>query len=187
MAKNGLLIILSGPSGVGKGTLRMALMKEEGLHLFYSVSMTTRKMRVGEMEGREYYFVSNEEFDRHLQDGDFLEHADFVDHRYGTPKSKIDEKRAEGYNVLLEIDINGAEQVVKKIPEAITIFLMPPSFEALEARIRGRCTEAEPVIQKRLGKARSEMEKAKDYKYVVVNDTIDHAVEEIKNIILSQL
>ncbi|MBO4541413.1 MAG: guanylate kinase, partial [Bacilli bacterium] len=166
MDKKGLLIILSGPSGVGKGTIRAEMLKDPELRLFYSVSLTTRQIRPGEMEGREYYFVSDEQFDENLARGNLLEWNAFVHHRYGTPKDKVEEKRLEGYNVLLEIDVNGAEQVVKNLAEdnrLLTIFLMPPSFKELEDRIRKRSTEPDDVIQERLSKAAAEMEKAKLY------------------------
>ena len=153
----GLLIILSGPSGVGKGTVRQRLNADSKLQLFYSVSMTTRKMRQGEQEGREYHFVSQEEFDKAIQDDQFLEYARFVGHSYGTPRKAVEEHLNKGENVLLEIDVNGAMQVMEKMPDALSIFLMPPSLEALEALIRGRSTEPESVIKKRLARAKSEM------------------------------
>ena len=139
MNKKGLLIILSGPSGVGKGTIRQEILKDPSLKLFYSVSLTTRQIRPGEMEGREYYFVTDEQFDENLAKGNLLEWNAFVHHRYGTPKDRVEEKRLAGYNVLLEIDVNGAEQVVKNLADdnrLCTIFLMPPSFKELEDRIR---------------------------------------------------
>ncbi len=190
MNKKGLLIILSGPSGVGKGTIRQAILEDPDLHLFYSVSLTTRKIRPGEMEGREYYFVSDEQFDDNLARGNLLEWNAFVHHRYGTPKDKVEEKRNAGWNVLLEIDVNGAEQVVKNLAEdnrLLTIFLMPPSFQELEKRIRGRSTEPEDVIQERLSKAANEMNKAKFYHHVIVNDKIPDAAAKIKDIILAKM
>ena len=167
MNRKGKLIILSGPSGVGKGTVRMALMKNPNLHLFYSVSMTTRSPRPGEVNGREYYFVSKEEFQRNIDSGNLLEWAEFVGNRYGTPKDKVEQMREEGKNVLLEIEVNGTLEVLKKCPDAISIYLMPPSFEALEARIRGRSTESEDVIQRRLAKARKERTMQDHYAYKV--------------------
>lgn len=190
MNKKGLLIILSGPSGVGKGTIRQEILKDPSLKLFYSVSLTTRQIRPGEMEGREYYFVTDEQFDENLAKGNLLEWNAFVHHRYGTPKDKVEEKRLAGYNVLLEIDVNGAEQVVKNLADdnrLCTIFLMPPSFKELEDRIRKRSTEPDDVIQERLSKAANEMKKAKLYHHVIVNDKIDEASEAIKEIIRAKM
>ena len=190
MNKKGLLIILSGPSGVGKGTIRQEILKDPSLKLFYSVSLTTRQIRPGEMEGREYYFVTDEQFDENLAKGNLLEWNAFVHHRYGTPKDKVEEKRLAGYNVLLEIDVNGAEQVVKNLADdnrLCTIFLMPPSFKELEDRIRKRSTEPDDVIQERLSKAAIEMKKAKLYHHVIVNDKIDEASEAIKEIIRAKM
>ena len=185
--KNGLLIILSGPSGVGKGSVRQLVMKDEGLNLYYSISLTTRKQRPGEVNGREYYFVSEKEFKDNLDKGNLLEHACFVEHHYGTPKDKEEEMRAKGVNVLLEIDVNGAKQVMEKCPDAVSIFLLPPSFEELEKRIRGRCTEGEKAIEERLAKARKEIALAKNYKYQVVNDSVERAAQEIQSIIAHEI
>ena len=184
MANRGLLIILSGPSGVGKGTVRSALVARKDVQVFFSVSMTTRKPRPGEMDGREYYFVSEEEFQKNIDEGNFLEYAQYVAHSYGTPKDKVEEKLSQGINVLLEIDVKGAVQVLAKCPDALSIFLVPPSFEDLEARIRGRSTETEEVIAKRLKRAAEELASKDQYQYVVVNDDINRAAEEIAQIIL---
>ena len=185
--QKGLLIILSGPSGVGKGTVRAKLMQDESLNLCYSISMTTRGIRPGEENGREYYFVSREEFEKQVQEGNLLEHAEFVGNYYGTPKSKVEELREQGKNVLLEIEINGAQTVMEKCPDAVSIFLVPPSMEALEARIRGRSTENEETIQKRLAKARGELTKSGLYKFTVLNDSVDNAAAAIARIICSQI
>lgn len=185
MEKKGHLIILSGPSGVGKGTVRQALMRDRSLNLFYSVSMTTRKPRVGEVDGREYFFVSPEEFQRNIDSGNLLEWAEFVGNRYGTPKDKVEAMLAEGKNVLLEIEVNGAMEVLSKCPAAISIYLMPPSFDALERRIRGRCTEPEETIQRRLAKARCEMKMEGQYLHHVCNDDVERAAAEIGDIIKS--
>jgi len=187
MNQKGLLIILSGPSGVGKGTVRKELMKDSSLHLFFSVSMTTRAMRPGEVEGRDYYFVSKEEFQRNIDYGNLLEWAEFVGNRYGTPKDKVEQMREEGKNVLLEIETKGTAKVLAQCPDAVSIFLMPPSMEALEERIRGRKTEPEEVIQERLEKARSELPLASKYKYVVLNDSVERAAAEIASIIKASL
>ncbi len=187
--KKGLLIILSGPSGVGKGTIRQEMMDDPSLNLWYSVSLTTRKKRPGEVEGREYHFVSGKEFEENLEKGNLLEHARFVDHFYGTPKDEEEKMRSLGKNVILEIDVNGARQVMKKCEkdEPISIFILPPSMDELEKRIRGRCTEGEKAIECRLERARVEMEDAKFYKYKVVNDNINRCVKEIQNIIRKEL
>lgn len=185
--KKGLLFILSGPSGVGKGTIRQELMKDKSLNLFYSVSMTTRQKRPHEEEGKDYYFVSKEEFERNLERGNLLEHAEFVGNCYGTPKDKVEEQLNQGKNVLLEIDVQGTLKVLQKMKDSISIFLLPPSMELLESRIRGRSTESEDAIEKRLAKAKGEMELAKFYKYEVVNDAVNRATSEIASIIKKEM
>ena len=179
-----MLIILSGPSGVGKGTVRKKLLESGDLDLFYSISMTTRGIREGEENGREYYFVSKEEFKANIERGNLLEWAEFVGNYYGTPKDKVEEVRNSGRDVLLEIEVNGTMTVLSKCPDAVSIFLVPPSMEALEARIRGRSTETEEVIQKRLAKAAAELPMQSRYQHVVVNDDVERAAREIRDIIL---
>ncbi len=183
--KRGLLIIISGPSGVGKGTIRKEIMDDETLNLAYSVSMTTRKIRDGEIDGKDYYFVSNEEFDRNIKEDNLLEWAEFVGNKYGTLKSEIERLRNLGKNVLLEIEVNGTKQVLQKCQgdDVLSIFLIPPSLEELENRIRARSTESEEAIQKRLAKAEKELKMQGDYKYVVLNDDRHRAANEIKTII----
>ena len=183
--KKGLLIIMSGPSGVGKGAIRKKVMEDESLKLWFSVSMTTRSIRPGEENGREYFFVSKEEFKKTLHEGGLLESNQYVNNYYGTPKAKVEEMREKGYNVMLEIDVNGAEQVMKAIGKenVVSIFILPPSMEELETRIRGRSTESEEIIQKRLAKARKELPFKKDYRYHVINDSLERCAEEIKSII----
>ena len=183
--KKGLLIILSGPSGVGKGTVRKYIMKRNAIPLVFSISMTTREPRATETNGVEYYFVSKEEFQKNIDEDNFLEWAEFVGNRYGTPKSYVEELRNQGKNVILEIEINGAEQVLKKVKDdrVISFFLKPPSLKQLEARIRKRKSESEETIQKRLAKGQSEMEKAVNYDYVILNDRIKRAGDEIISII----
>jgi guanylate kinase len=188
--KRGLLIIMSGPSGVGKGTVRLELVKDKTLNLFYSVSMTTRKPRPGEVDGSDYYFVSQDEFNRQIEDGNLLEWAEFVGNKYGTPKDKVENKRDEGVNVLLEIEVNGTSQVLNKLKgdlNVVSIFLAPPSIEELEKRIRGRSTEADEVIQKRLARSEAELKLKSQYEYVVVNDNIKRCVNEVKQIIHSRM
>ena len=185
MAKKGLLIILSGPSGVGKGTVRKAIMAKHKVRLTYSISMTTRAPRAKEVNGRDYYFVSKEEFQRNIDEGNFLEWAEFVGNRYGTPKDKVDQLRNEGKNVFLEIEINGATQVLSKVKDdrVVSFFLKPPSIEQLENRIRKRKSETEEVIRERLEKGEKEMSLTEAYDYVILNDEIDRAAEEIISII----
>lgn len=179
----GQLFILSGPSGVGKGTIRERIMANHNLNLSYSISMTTRKPRVNEKDGEDYFFVDEETFDKKIKNGELLEYATFVGNKYGTPKDFVDKLLNEGKNVLLEIEIEGAKQVMAKCPDAITIFMVPPSFEELEKRIRGRRSESEDIIQQRLAKAKREMKLQNDYKYVVINDSISRVSDEITNII----
>lgn len=187
--KSGLLIILSGPSGVGKGTIRKRIMQDPSLNLIYSVSMTTRSIRPGEVDGKDYFFVNQETFQEAINNNQLLEWAEFVGNRYGTPKAEIQKLRQAGKNVLLEIEINGAKQVIAKAtgPGLVTIFLMPPSFEALEARIRKRKTESELIIQERLAKAKREMNLHHDYQYLVVNDDVEKTSQKIIDIIKERM
>ena len=187
--KKGLLVILSGPSGVGKGTVRNQIMKEHRVDLVYSISMTTREIREKETNGVEYYFVSEEEFQRNIDNDNFLEWANFVGHRYGTPKDKVEELRSQGKNVLLEIEINGANRVFERVHDdrVISFFLMPPDFKALENRIRKRKSESEDIIQARLEKGRKEMTMTEKYDYVIKNDKVTRAAREIEDLIKLKL
>ena len=187
--KKGLLIIISGPSGVGKGTVRRKVMEDTSLNLAYSVSMTTRAPRKKEVDGVDYFFVSAAEFQRNIDEGGFLEWAEFVGNRYGTPKSYVEKLRNEGKNVILEIEVEGAKQVLRQFPgdELTSIFLIPPSFEELEARIRRRRSEPEAIIQERLNKARREMNLKYQYRFIVLNDDVDRAAAEIIDIIHSRI
>lgn len=181
--KKGTLFIISGPSGVGKGSIRQKVMEEKDLNLVYNVSMTTRQMRPGEKDGVDYYFVSDETFMENVKKGNFLEYNLFVGHSYGTPKDKVNALLDEGKNVLLEIDVNGARQVMEKEKAAISIFILPPSFEELEKRIRGRMTEKEQDIEGRLERAKKEMALKDRYSYCVVNDDLTRAAKEVADII----
>ena len=183
----GLLIVLSGPSGVGKGTILAELMKDESLKIAYSVSMTSRQKREGETDGVSYRFVTREEFMEAVHRGELLEWAEFVGNYYGTPVKGVEELREAGKNVLLEIEIAGCRQVKRKVPDALTIYVIPPSMEELERRIRGRQTEPDEVVQARLAKAKLEMEQIDEYKYVVCNDDYRHAAEIIRTIILNHM
>jgi len=168
--KKGLLIVLSGPSGVGKGTILKEFVEDPELNLAYSVSMTTRGMRPGEVEGVNYNFVDRPTFEQAIKDGELLEYAEFVGNYYGTPLKNVEKLRSEGKNVLLEIEVQGCQQVMEKCPDALTIFIIPPSMEELEKRIRGRGTEPEEIVQQRLSKASREMELVDQYKFIVCNE-----------------
>ena len=183
--KKGLLVILSGPSGVGKGTVRKYIMSNFKLDLSYSISMTTRAKRDKEVDGADYYFVSKEEFQRNIDEDNFLEWEEFVGNRYGTPKDKVEELRNQGKHILLEIEINGAQEVLRKINDdrVISFFLMPPSLDALEARIRRRKTESEDIIQERLQKGVKEMGMTEQYDHIIINDDIARASQEIVDLI----
>ena len=185
--KRGLLVIISGPSGVGKGTIRKYFEKDERLNLTYSISMTTRKPRNGEVNGKDYFFVSKEEFEKEINEGGLLEYAQFVGNYYGTPLKEVNRLRDEGKNVLLEIEVQGATQVQEKCPDAVSIFIIPPSMEELERRIRGRSTEPEEIIQQRLAKATKELKLVSQYKYIVCNDDPKLAAELIQTIILRNI
>jgi len=183
--RKGLLIILSGPSGVGKGTVRKEIQKRNLAKINFSVSMTTRQPRDKETNGVDYFFVSKEEFLERIKNNAFLEYAEFVGNYYGTPKDKVDELRNQGKNVFLEIEINGANQIFKNVVDdrMVSFFLMPPSVKALEDRIRGRRTESEEVIQERLQKGIKEMTMTENYDYVIRNDNVERAAQEIADII----
>ena len=187
--KKGLLIILSGPSGVGKGTVRRYIMDNYSLQLTYSISMTTRLPRDKEVDGVDYYFVTPEEFQRNIDEGNFLEWEEFVGNRYGTPKNKVEELRNKGKNVFLEIEVNGAAEVMSKVNDdrVISFFLMPPSIDALEQRIRRRKTEDEAIIQERLEKGRKEMAKSSLYDHVILNDDVARASQEIVDLIKKKI
>ena len=185
-ASRGLLIVLSGPSGVGKGTVRAAVFANNQFQYVYSVSATTRAQRPGELDGKDYYFVSREEFETMIQNEDLLEYAEYVGNYYGTPIQKIEENLAAGHDVFLEIEVQGAMKVKERMPEGIFIFLAPPNLEELESRITGRGTDAAHVIQERMATAKEEIELMQHYDYVVVNDQVQHAVDKINAIIQSE-
>lgn len=184
--KKGLLIVISGPSGVGKGTVRKALFQREGHNLVYSISMTTRTPRNGEIDGVDYYFVSHEEFEHQIQIGNLLEYASFVGNYYGTPYDKVEEQLELGNEVVLEIEVQGAMQVKKQKPDAVFIFIAPPSFRALEERLHLRGTESDDVILERLNKAEREIGEAPQYDYIVINDDVDNAADRIMAIIRAE-
>ena len=178
-----LILIVSGPSGSGKSTLVKKLLELPGT--MFSISATTRPPRAGEKDGQWYHFVSDEEFQRMVERGEFLEHACvFGKHSYGTPKKWLDEARAQKRDLVLEIDVQGAEQVRKKLPGSIAIFIVPPSRQELEKRIRARGQDGEEEIKRRLERARLEMERYLDYDYVVINEDVGRAGEAVRAIAL---
>lgn len=182
----GLLIVISGPSGVGKGTVRSALFEMEGHDLVYSISMTTRKPRKGEVHGREYHFVSEEEFKKYIEEGKMLEYAEFVGNYYGTPLNSVQDLLDQGKEVVLEIDVQGATQVREKMKDAVFIFIAPPSYDELLQRLVNRGTESREVIEARIEKAKREIDLAYMYDYIVVNDTVENAADKIVAIIRAE-
>ena len=180
--EKGKLIVISGPSGCGKGTIVERLLQKDA-DIELSISCTTRLPRSGEQDGVNYFFKTHEEFQKMIKDNAFLEYADVFGKCYGTPKEYVLGKLNQGKSVILEIDVQGAMQVVKNYPQAVTIFILPPSEEILLKRLRGRGTETDEQIEKRFGKARAEMEYTQQYGYRVVNDDLDIAVDEVRDII----
>ncbi len=185
--KKGLLIIYSGPSGVGKSSILRELLKKDELNLVFSVSMTTRKPRPGEKDGKDYFFVDEESFVKAIKEDKFLEHAKYVENYYGTPSEYVDKKRNEGKNVILEIDVQGGLQVIEKVKDSISIFVTPPSVDDLKKRLNGRGTEKQETIDKRIDAAAKEIESGKVYKYHIVNDDLNECVEQISQIIKKEM
>ncbi|MBO8176473.1 MAG: guanylate kinase [Bacillus sp. (in: Bacteria)] len=186
MKEKGLLIVLSGPSGVGKGTVRKALFEQENTQFEYSISMTTRPPREGEVDGVDYFFKTREEFERLIKEGKLLEYAEYVGNYYGTPVDYVKETMDAGKDVFLEIEVQGAKQVREKFPDGLFIFLAPPSLEELKNRIVSRGTETEELIINRLEEAKKEIEMMDLYDYVVVNDQVELACERIKAIVKAE-
>ncbi|TVP94755.1 MAG: guanylate kinase [Acholeplasmatales bacterium] len=184
--ERGLLVVLSGPSGVGKGTVRKALFELEGHDLVYSISMTTRPPRLGEVDGVDYYFVSREEFEARIKNDAFLEWAQFVGHYYGSPRDKVEAQLSLGKEVVLEIEVQGALQVREKMSDGVFIFIAPPNKEVLYRRLLRRGTESGEVIQKRMDKAEREFPLAHKYDYIVVNDEVTNAADRILAIIRAE-
>ena len=179
------LYVISGSSGVGKGTVLKGFMAKHP-DFMLSISCTTRKPREGELDGVNYFFLSKEDFMHSVEQDKFLEWAEFAGNCYGTKKKFIQQCLDDGKNVILEIETNGALQVKKKMPEAVLIFIAPPSIEELEQRLRGRHTEDEETIQKRLHEVKKELECAKKYDYRVINDDVDNAINELEKIIAGE-
>lgn len=186
MSDKGMLIVLSGPSGVGKGTVRQAMVNKYGQQFKYSISMTTRKPRPGEVDGVDYYFVSKAEFEEEIANGGMLEYAQYVDNYYGTPLKYVNQTLESGQDVLLEIEVNGAMQVRSKVSDGVFIFLAPPDLHELQDRIVKRGTDDTATIKKRMLQARQEINLMTNYDYVVVNDQVDLAVNRIEQIIASE-
>ncbi|MBC1514176.1 guanylate kinase [Listeria booriae] len=186
MTDRGLLIVLSGPSGVGKGTVRKAVFDDPTTSFEYSISMTTRKPREGEVDGVDYYFRTKEQFEQAIQDGKMLEYAQYVGNYYGTPLDYVEEILADGKDVFLEIEVQGALQVRQAMPDGIFIFLTPPDLSELKNRIIGRGTESIDVVEERMTEARKEIEMMNSYDYAVVNDIVDNAVQKIKGIVQTE-
>ncbi len=184
MKNKGLLVVISGPAGTGKGTVVKELAKDENIRV--SVSATTRAPRAGEVGGVHYHYLSREQFKDMIAEDGFLEYAEYCGNFYGSPKKQADEWKQEGKDVILEIEVQGCMQVKQNDPECISIFIMPPSVEELESRLRGRGTETEEVILKRLERAKEEMKLSKDYDYIVVNDTVEECVKDIAAVLRAE-
>lgn len=181
MKDNGLLVVISGPAGAGKGTVVKELVKNDNIKV--SVSATTRSPRPGEENGVHYHFLTREQFQDMIKEDGFLEYAEYCGNFYGSPKKQAEEWMNEGKDVILEIEVQGCQKIKEKDPECVSIFIMPPSMEVLEKRLRGRGTETEEVIIKRLARAREEIELAKDYDYIVVNGPIEECVADVLSVI----
>ena len=182
--KEGKLYVITGPSGTGKGCICREILKD--VNNEFSVSMTTRNAREGEVHGKDYYFVTEDEFRDNIEKGNFLEHASVFDHMYGTPRDMVEKQLAKGRNVILDIDVQGALQVKTAMPEAVMIFLLPPSLSELRVRLEKRATEDPEIIEKRLSKALDEIRLIGEYDYYVVNDDLEKAVSEVKSIMTAE-
>lgn len=182
--KKGLLIIFSGPSGCGKGTVLDEILKDDSFYC--SVSATTRSPRPNETDGVQYRFLTKEDFRARIECNAMLEYAQYCENLYGTPADMVEKMRAEGKHVILEIEVEGALQVMEKCPDAISVFLLPPSLSELERRLRARGTETEEVIMKRIERAKEEIASAHHYRYLIVNQTVDTAVEDFRAIVRAE-
>ncbi|HGD5093084.1 TPA: guanylate kinase [Streptococcus agalactiae] len=183
MSERGLLIVFSGPSGVGKGTVRQEIFSTPDHKFDYSVSMTTRPQRPGEVDGVDYFFRTREEFEALIKEGQMLEYAEYVGNYYGTPLSYVNETLDKGIDVFLEIEVQGALQVKSKVPDGVFIFLTPPDLEELEERLVGRGTDSSEVIAQRIERAKEEIALMREYDYAVVNDQVSLAAERVKRVI----
>ncbi|EHJ57023.1 guanylate kinase [Streptococcus urinalis FB127-CNA-2] len=183
MSERGLLIVFSGPSGVGKGTVRQEIFSTPDHKFEYSVSMTTRPQRPGEIDGVDYFFRTREEFEMLIKNGQMLEYAEYVGNYYGTPLTYVNETLDKGIDVFLEIEVQGALQVKSKVPDGVFIFLTPPDLDELHDRLVGRGTDSQEVIAKRIERAKEEIVLMREYDYAVVNDEVAMAAERVKRII----
>lgn len=183
MIERGLLIVFSGPSGVGKGTVRQEIFSTPDHKFEYSVSMTTRQKRPGEVDGVDYFFRTREEFEELIKNGQMLEYAEYVGNYYGTPLTYVNETLDKGIDVFLEIEVQGALQVKQKVPDGVFIFLTPPDLDELKDRLVGRGTDSEEVIRQRIERAKEEIALMREYDYAVVNDEVPLAAERVKRII----
>ena len=183
MSERGLLIVFSGPSGVGKGTVRQEIFSTPDHKFEYSVSMTTRAQRPGEVDGKDYFFRSRDVFEELIRNGQMLEYAEYVGNYYGTPLTYVNETLDKGIDVFLEIEVQGALQVKKKVPDAVFIFLTPPDLNELQERLVGRGTDSEEVIAQRIERAREEIALMSEYDYAIVNDEVPLAAERVKRVI----
>lgn len=183
--QKGILFILSGPSGVGKGTVRQRLFEQE-TQLRYSISATTRNKRPGETDGVDYFYKTKEAFKQMIERDELLEYATYVNNYYGTPKEYVEQRLEEGNDVFLEIEVQGAMQVKENFPQGVFIFLFPPSLDELKNRIVNRGTETTDLVLNRLKEAKKEIDMMSEYDYVVVNDDVDKAVEKVKSIIVAE-
>lgn len=185
MSKKGLLVVLSGPSGSGKGTIIHDFLKINP-KIYLSISATTRAPRKGEINGSHYYFISRSEFEQLIENNGMLEYAVYCENYYGTPKKEILESINEGKDVFLEIEVQGAMQVKKAYPDAVLIFIIPPNLKELQARLIGRGTESDDVINQRLSTSIEEIKYAENYDYIVINDTVASAIKDVTSIISAE-
>lgn len=183
MSNKGTIYIISGPSGAGKSTVLGRVLQNHD-RAFFSISATTRTPRAGELDGVNYHFVTRDEFERMLANNELLEHTEYVGNYYGTPIKPIYERSEQGYDVFLDVEVDGKQQVSEKIPEAVSIFISPPNIETLEKRLRDRKTDSEEKIISRLNTAREEMKLANTYDHIIINDELDSAVAALSKIIL---
>ena len=185
MIEKGKLFVISGPSGAGKSTVVSRAIAGRS-DICFSTSVTTRSPRPGEVDGREYFFIGFERFREMVENDELLEHAEYVANRYGTPRAYVNRRLDEGMNVLLDIEVQGARQVRRRMPEAVLIFIAPPSLEELERRLRGRGTDTESAIEGRLIRARQEYQEADFYDYLIVNDDVEEAASKLSAIIKAE-